>query len=93
MFRERMNLVGVYLFDGDKSTEEAAYAGLAGVIPFLADNALIFIDDANEITIRLAAHHLERAYPDQLVKILDIPTPGNCWPCFWNGIMALAWKR
>ena len=86
-------LCGVYLFDGDKSTTEAAYDGLSGVIPFLADEALIFIDDANEINIRLAAHKLERAYPNQVVKILDIPTPGNCWPCFWNGIMVLAWKR
>ena len=85
--------IGVYLFDGDKSTEEAAYAGLVGVIPFLADEALIFVDDANEITIRMAAHQLERAHPNNIVKILDIPTPGNCWPCFWNGIMALAWKR
>ncbi len=85
--------VGVYFFDGDKSTEDAAYAGLSGVIPFLADEALIFVDDANEITVRLAAHKLERAYPDQAVKILDIPTPGNCWPTFWNGIMVLAWRR
>lgn len=85
--------VGVYLFDGDKSTVEAAYAGLEGVIPFLSDEALIFVDDANEIMIRLAAHKLERAYPDQVVKILDIPTPGNCWPCFWNGIMVLSFMR
>ncbi len=84
---------GVYLFDGDKSTEDAAYAGLAGVIPFLADEALIFVDDANEINIRMAVHRFERAYPDQVVKILDIPTPGNCWPCFWNGVMALAYRR
>ena len=85
--------VGVYLFDGDKSTEDAAYAGLVGVTPFLADEALIFVDDANEINIRRAVHNLERVYPDQAVKILDIPTPGNCWPCLWNGIMALAWRR
>lgn len=85
--------IGVYLFDGDKSTAEAALAGLDGVIPFLADEALIFVDDANEITIRGAVHSFERAYPNNLVKILDIPTPGNCWPCFWNGIMALAYKR
>lgn len=85
-------LIGVYLFDGDKSTEEVAYAGLAGVLPFLADEALIFADDANEINIRLAAHKLERANPN-VIKILDIPTPGNCWPCFWNGIMALAYRR
>ena len=84
--------VGVYLFDGDKSTEEAAYAGLAGVVPFLAPEALIFVDDANEITIRQAAHKLERAYPNNAIKIMDIPTPGNCWPMFWNGIMGIGWR-
>ena len=84
---------GVYLFDGDKSTEEAAYAGLEGVLPFLADEALIFVDDANEITIRMAVGMLCAKHPTQLFKILDIPTPGNCWPCFWNGIMALAYRR
>ncbi len=83
---------GVYLFDGDKSTEDAAYAGLVGALPFLADEALIFVDDANEIAIRMAVHKLERAYPDNAIKIIDIPTPGNCWPCFWNGIMVIAWK-
>lgn len=85
--------IGVYLFDGDKSTEEAAYAGLVGVLPFLADEALIFVDDANEITIRMAVYHLERAYPQHAIKIVDIPTPGNCWPYFWNGLIAMAWKR
>jgi hypothetical protein len=85
--------VGVYLFDGDKSTVEAAYAGLAGVLPFLADEALIFVDDANEVNIRMAVHQLEQETRGHLYKILDVPTPANCWPCFWNGIMALAWKR
>lgn len=85
--------VGVYLFDGDKSTSEAAYAGIAGVVPFLANEALIFVDDANEITIRLAVHQFVTTYPQNTFTILDVPTPGNCWPCFWNGIMALAWRR
>jgi protein O-GlcNAc transferase len=85
--------IGVYLFDGDKSTEEAAYAGIAGVVPFLADEALIFVDDANEVNIRRAVYQFNRRYPNNVFTILDIPTPGNCWPCFWDGIMALAWKR
>jgi hypothetical protein len=85
--------VGVYLFDGDKSTEEAAYAGLEGVIPFLASEALIFVDDANEITIRKAVHKLCTAHSHHAIKLLDISLPGNCWPCFWNGIIAIGWKR
>jgi hypothetical protein len=85
--------VGVYLFDGDKATEDAAYAGLDGVLPFLADEAIIFVDDANDRNIRMAVHKFELAYPTQLLKFMDIPTPGNCWPMFWNGVLALAWKR
>ena len=85
--------IGVYLFDGDKETEEAAFAGLEGVIPFLADEALIFVDDANVLEIRQAVHKFELAHPTQLLKFLDIPTPGNCWPMFWNGILAIAWRK
>ena len=85
--------IGVYFFDGDKSTPEAAYDGLAGVLPFLADEALILIDDANEMNIALAAAKLERENPKQLMRLLWLPTPGNCWTCFWDGVMALAWRR
>lgn len=85
--------VGVYLFDGDKSTPDAAYAGLAGVLPFLADEALVVVDDGNEMTIRMAVAQLEREHAGRLYKILDIPTPGNCWPMWWNGLMCLAWHR
>jgi len=84
--------VGVYLFDGDKSTEDAAYAGLAGIVPHLAPEALIVVDDANEMTIRRAVWRFEREHISHAAKILDIPTPGNCWPCFWNGILAIAWR-
>lgn len=85
--------IGVYLFDGDKSTDEAAYAGIVGALPFLADEALIFLDDTNDVHIRMAAWKLCANYPRNAIKILDLPTPGNCWPMFWNGIMAIAWKR
>ena len=93
---ERLNIpcpIGVYFFDGDKSTEDAAYDGLAGVLPFLADEAIIIIDDANETTVRVAASTFERDYAKQVVKIIDLPTAGNCWPQWWNGVMALAFIR
>lgn len=83
--------VGVYLFDGDKSTEEAAYAGLEGVLPLLAHEALIVIDDSNTYEIRRALHTFFRRYYRQAYPIIDMPTPANCWPGFWNGIMAIAW--
>lgn len=83
--------VGVYLFDGDKETKEAAYAGLSGVVPFLAKRALIFVDDANEHTIRQAVYQFQIKYFPHACVILDIPTPGNCWTSFWNGLMIIQW--
>lgn len=84
--------VGVYLFDGDKATDEAAWAGVEGALPFLASEALIILDDANDIHIRRAAWRLCHDYPQHAMKILDLPTPGNCWPMFWNGVIAIAWR-
>lgn len=83
--------VGVYLFDGDKATTEPAYEGLMGVVPLLAPHALIICDDANTVQVREAAFWFCHAYRDRAVKILDLPTPGNKWPSFWNGLLAIAW--
>lgn len=83
--------IGVYLFDGDKETREAAYAGISGAAPFLAKKAILFIDDANEHTIRQAVHQFQIKYFPHVMVLLDIPTPGNCWASFWNGLMILKW--
>ena len=83
---------GVYLFDGDKSTDDAAYAGLEGALPFLAEQALIVVDDANDTHIRRMTELLCRQYRDHAAKIFDLPTPGNCWPQWWNGVIAIAWS-
>jgi hypothetical protein len=85
--------VGVYLFDGDKSTAEAAYDGLEGVLPFLSDEAMIFVDDANTPQIRTAVHRFCRKFTHQMYPIIDMPTPTNCWGGFWNGLIGIAWSR
>lgn len=84
--------VGVYLYDGDKSTDEAAFEGLAGIVPYLAPEAIIFLDDANVLPIRRAAYMFCRRYFPRAWTIMDLPTPANCWACFWNGLIALSWK-
>ena len=83
--------VGVFLFDGGKQTGEEAYQGIKGVLPLLAERAIIILDDANTAQIRTAAWHLCREYPERCAIVLDIPTPANAYPGFWNGIMALGW--
>ena len=84
--------VGVFLFDGDKSTEEAAWEGIEGALPLLARRALIVLDDSNTPQIRQAAWRLTRAYPSNCAVVLDIPTPANCYPTFWDGVMCIAWE-
>lgn len=84
--------IGVYFFDGDKATDEAAEAGVMGALPFLSSRALIILDDANDIHVRQASWKLTATYPKNAVKIFDIPTPCNCWPCFWNGVIVIAWQ-
>jgi protein O-GlcNAc transferase len=83
--------VGVYLFDGDKATVAAARAGLEGVVPLLAPRALLICDDANTPQIREAAFWFCHRHRDRATKILDLPTPGNTWPSFWNGLLVIAW--
>ncbi len=83
--------VGVYLFDGDKSTAARALEGLYGVVPLLAKEAVIILDDANEMQVRLAAHKFLERHRNA-VLLIDMPTPGNCWPGFWNGFQMIAWS-
>lgn len=83
--------VGVYLFDGDKKTTEDAYAGLEGVVPFLAPHALIVVDDANAAQVREAVFWFNYAHRDRAMTVLDLPTPGNGWPVFWNGLILVGW--
>jgi protein O-GlcNAc transferase len=83
--------IGVYLFDGDKGSKEVAYEGIVSAVPFLSPHALLFIDDANEVTIRQAVHQFQIKHFPHVKLVLDIPTPGNCWSSFWNGLMILQW--
>lgn len=83
--------VGAYLFDGDKTTADDAYMGLRGVVPFLAKRAVILVDDANTVQIRLAVQQFLADNFPMMCKLIDLPTPGNCWPAFWNGLMIIGW--
>lgn len=84
-------LAGVYLFDGDKKTPDVAYDGLMSAVSFLAPRALILVDDANTPQIREAAFWFCHHYRTYACKMLDLPTPGNCWPVFWNGMLVIGW--
>ena len=84
--------IGVYFFDGDKTNVDTVIAGLAGVVPYLAPQALIVLDDANMPEIRIAAHAFMSAYHDRTITVLDFPSPSNTWIAgAWNGLRGIGW--
>ena len=87
--RSRESLrVGVYLYDGAHDYR-SQLLGLLLAVPLLAPHSLIVIDDANVPAARDATHDFLLVEPRAHI-LLDLPTPGNCHPTFWNGLLILA---
>lgn len=81
--------IGLYLYDGAHDYR-SQLLGLLLVRPFLADQALIVIDDSNWDAVQQANWDFIAAHP-QCRLLLDLPTPQNGDPSFWNGIQVLSW--
>ena len=79
--------VGFYFYDGDHSYE-AQSAALKYVVPYLSPNCVILVDDTN-------VEHVSQANQDFLAEqsdfrlALDLPTPSNRYPTWWNGLQIL----
>src|SRR5262249_5700570 len=83
--------VGVYFYDAglDYCMQPL---GLLPVGPFLAERALLVVDDSNEPPVQQANRDFVATHPAcRLVP--DLPTPGNGHPSFWNGLQVLACER
>lgn len=81
--------IGVYLYDGAHDYR-SQLMGLLLAKPFLADRALIIVDDSNWEPVQQANWDFIAAHP-QCRLLLDLPTPGNGHPTFWNGLQILSW--
>jgi hypothetical protein len=79
----------VYFYDGVHDYR-AQLLGLLLAAPVLARRALVVVDDANWPAVRQATWDF-LAVRREARLVLDLPTPGNCHPTFWNGLMVLAW--
>lgn len=97
-FREFMRLapwrparIGAYFYDGGHSFRDQ-YEGLDYVIPDLADDAVIVVDDTNKREARAANALAACAFPG-LRLVLDLRTPRNHHPTWWNGIQVLRYRR
>ena len=79
--------VGFYFYDGDHSYA-AHLDGLNDVVQHLSPDCALLVDDTNVEHIAQANRHfLSQNTGFRLV--LDLPTPANRFPTWWNGVQVL----
>ena len=89
--RWRPGSIGAYFYDGGHSFRDQ-YEGVALALPQLADDALVIIDDTNKRAARSANHLIARAIPG-FELILNLRTPRNHSPTWWNGVQVFRYRR
>jgi predicted O-methyltransferase YrrM len=83
--------VGVYFYDGNHSYYSHYYA-IKAIEPFLADNALLIIDDCSFPQVKAVNALFYRVHPN--VRLLfDIRSDYNGEPKWWNGIQILSYRN
>lgn len=83
--------IGAYFYDGGHSFADQ-YDGIALAIPHLADDAIVIIDDTNKRAARAANNLIARALSG-FELILDLRTPRNHSPTWWNGVQVFRYRR
>jgi predicted O-linked N-acetylglucosamine transferase (SPINDLY family) len=82
--------IGVYFYDGAHDYR-SQLMGLLLVRPFLAEQALIIVDNSNWDSVQQANWDFIASHPE-CDLLLDLPTPQNGHPSFWNGVHVLSWN-
>lgn len=82
--------IGAYFCDGAHDYR-SQLMGLLLITPQLADRAVLVVDDANHPPVRQATWDFLAANPAARL-ILEVQTPENGYPDFWNGLQVLAWE-
>jgi protein O-GlcNAc transferase len=83
--------IGVYLYDAAHD-HRSQLMGLLLAAPFLADRALIVVDDANWAAPRQAAADFCACRPEARLA-LTLLTRAVDHPSFWNGLLVVEWDR
>jgi len=92
MPRENGN-VGVYFYDGNHNTEQGL-KGLCDAVPYLADEAVIILDDFSSHGVWLSVFQFLAKYPAETALLFSMRTNGFPFPheMWWNGIVIIHWK-
>src|SRR5208282_3368053 len=83
--------IGAYFYDGGHSFRDQ-YDGVALAIGHLADDAVVIVDDTNKRAARSANELVARALPG-FELVLDLRTPRNHSPTWWNGVQVFRYRR
>jgi protein O-GlcNAc transferase len=83
--------IGVYFYDAAHDYR-SQLLGLLLAAPFLADRALVVVDDANWAAARQAAADFCACRPEARLA-LSLLTESVAHPSFWNGLQVIAWDR
>ncbi|MGH7813528.1 MAG: class I SAM-dependent methyltransferase [Candidatus Binataceae bacterium] len=82
--------IGAYFYDGGHSFQDQ-YDGVALAIPHLAADAIVIVDDTNKREARAADAMVARAAAG-FEPLLDLRTPGNHSPAWWNGVQVFRYR-
>ena len=82
--------VGVYYYDADHSYE-AQLEGLRLIEPYLAERALLVVDDSDWENVAAATRDYLAVQPKARM-FFDIPGSGKGFPWWWEGMHVLVWE-
>lgn len=82
--------VGVYFYDGPHNFRHQI-RGLELILPSLADDAVVVVDDTNDRPVA-AANRLFTRYVPSMERVLDIRSQSYMHPHWWNGIQVFRWR-
>jgi len=83
--------IGAYFYDGGHSFQDQ-FEGLQYALPAFSDDAAIIIDDTNKREAR-AADALFARMVAGFELVIDLRTPRNHHPTWWNGIQVFRFRR
>jgi hypothetical protein len=82
--------VGVYFYDGGHDFDDQ-FVALQAMLPHLAAEALVIVDDTNWRHVRAANELFARHVPGFQV-LRDIRTGSGSSPAWWNGVQVYRWR-
>ena len=82
--------VGVYFYDGAHDFDDQ-FIALQAMLPHLAADAAVIVDDTNWRHVRAANHLVAQCAPG-LELVRDLRTSSAFAPTWWNGLQLYRWR-